>query len=475
MTSTAMPTSPSSPGSPRTAGDNLGHVIFITAAAAMGGFLFGYDSSVINGATGAIQSKYGIGSAELAQVVAIALIGCAIGAAVAGRVADRIGRIRVMQIAAVLFTVSAVGSALSFAVWDLALWRVIGGFGIGMASVIGPAYIAEVAPPAYRGRLASFQQAAIVIGIAISQLVNWGLLNAAGGSDRGHLLGVEAWQVMLGVMVIPAVVYGLLSLAIPESPRFLISVGKTDRAKAVIAEVEGEGLDLDARVAEIRAGMQSEHRSTFKDLLGARFGFKPIVWVGIGLAVFQQLVGINVAFYYSNTLWQSVGIDPSSSFLYSFTTSIVNIIGTVVAMILVDRIGRRALALIGSCGMAVSLAFEAWAFSAKTGATLPHAQGMVALIAAHAFVFFFAMSWGVVVWVMLGEMFPNRIRAAALGVGAAANWIANWAITATFPSLAGWNLTTTYVIYTVFAALSIPFVAKFVQETKGKRLEDMVG
>jgi MFS family permease len=144
-------------------------------------------------------------------------------------------------------------------------------------------------------------------------------------------------------------------------------------------------------------------------------------------------------------------------------------------MILVDRIGRRALALIGSCGMAVSLAFEAWAFSAKTGTTLPHAQGMVALIAAHAFVFFFAMSWGVVVWVMLGEMFPNRIRAAALGVGAAANWIANWAITATFPSLAGWNLTTTYVIYTVFAALSIPFVAKFVQETKGKRLEDMVG
>ncbi|MFC1403673.1 MULTISPECIES: sugar porter family MFS transporter [Streptacidiphilus] len=472
MTSTTLPTSARPP---RSAGDSLGHVIFITAAAAMGGFLFGYDSSVINGATGAIQSKYGIGSAELAQVVAIALIGCAIGAAVAGRVADRIGRIRVMQIAAVLFTVSAVGSALSFAVWDLALWRVIGGFGIGMASVIGPAYIAEVAPPAYRGRLASFQQAAIVIGIAISQLVNWGLLNAAGGNDRGHLLGLEAWQVMLGVMVVPAVVYGLLSFAIPESPRFLISVGKTDRAKAVIAEVEGESRDLDARVAEIRAGMESEHQSTFKDLLGARFGFKPIVWVGIGLAVFQQLVGINVAFYYSNTLWQSVGIDPSSSFLYSFTTSIVNIVGTVVAMILVDRIGRRALALIGSSGMAVSLAFEAWAFSAKSGETLPHGQGMVALIAAHAFVFFFAMSWGVVVWVMLGEMFPNRIRAAALGVGAAANWIANWVITATFPSLAGWNLTTTYVIYTVFAALSIPFVAKFVKETKGKRLEDMVG
>ena len=473
MTSTANPPSTSSPRASGS-GDGLAHVIFITAAAAMGGFLFGYDSSVINGATGAIQSKYGIGSAELAQVVAIALIGCAIGAATAGRVADRIGRIRVMQIAAVLFTVSAIGSALSFAVWDLALWRVLGGFGIGMASVIGPAYIAEVAPPAYRGRLASFQQAAIVIGIALSQLVNWGILNAAGGKDRGHLLGLEAWQVMLGVMVMPAVIYGLLSFVIPESPRFLISVGRIDRAKTVIAEVEPSATDLDARVSEIQAGMHSEQKSTFKDLLGARFGFRPIVWVGIGLAVFQQLVGINVAFYYSNTLWQSVGIDPGSSFLYSFTTSIVNIVGTVVAMIMVDRIGRRALVLIGSCGMTVALAFEAWAFAAKSGATLPHAQGMVALIAAHVFVFFFAMSWGVVVWVMLGEMFPNRLRAAALGVGAAANWIANWAITASFPSLSGWNLTSTYVIYTVFAALSIPFVLKFVKETKGTRLEDNV-
>jgi MFS transporter, SP family, sugar:H+ symporter len=457
----------------RTAGDNLGHVIFITAAAAMGGFLFGYDSSVINGAVGAIHSKYHIGSAELAQVVAVALIGSAIGAALAGRIADRIGRIRVMQIAAVLFTVSAVGSALSFAVWDLVLWRTLGGIGIGMASVIGPAYIAEVAPPAYRGRLASFQQAAIVIGIAISQLVNWGILEAANGNDRGHLLGLEAWQIMLGVMVVPAVLYGLLSFAIPESPRFLISAGRIDRAKQVIAEVEGD-IDLRARVAEIESAMRSEHKSTFKDLLGGAFGLQKIIWIGIGLSVFQQLVGINVAFYYSSTLWQSVGIDPASSFFYSFTTSIVNIVGTVVAIVLVDRIGRKPLALIGSIGMTVSLGLEAWAFSyLNGGSTLPHGQGMVALIAAHVFVFFFAMSWGVVVWVMLGEMFPNKIRAAALGVAAAAQWMANWLITATFPSLSDWNLTATYLFYMAFAALSIPFVLKFVKETKGKRLEDM--
>ncbi|MER5752901.1 sugar porter family MFS transporter [Streptomyces sp. NPDC002088] len=454
--------------------DHLGHVIFIAAAAAMGGFLFGYDSSVINGAVEAIRGRYDVGSAALAQVIAIALIGCAIGAATAGRIADRIGRIRCMQIAAVLFTISAVGSALPFALWDLAFWRVVGGFAIGMASVIGPAYIAEVAPPAYRGRLGSFQQAAIVVGIAISQLVNWGLLNAAGGDQRGKLMGIEAWQVMLGVMVIPAVLYGLLSFAIPESPRFLISVGKHQRAREILAEVEGDKIDLDARVAEIEHGMKSEHKSTFKDLLGGSFFFKPIVWVGIGLSVFQQFVGINVAFYYSSTLWQSVGVDPSDSFFYSFTTSIINIVGTVIAMIFVDRVGRKPLALIGSIGMVIGLALEAWAFSFDlVDGKLPAAQGWTALIAAHIFVLFFALSWGVVVWVFLGEMFPNRIRAAALGVAASAQWIANWAITASFPSLADWNLSATYVIYTVFAALSIPFVLKYVKETKGKALEEM--
>ncbi|MCX5228938.1 sugar porter family MFS transporter [Streptomyces sp. NBC_00233] len=476
MTNTEQaPTPPPSEG--RTAHpDHLGHVIFITASAAMGGFLFGYDSSVINGAVEAIRDRYDIGSGTLAQVIAIALIGCAIGAATAGRIADRIGRIRCMQISAVLFAISAVGSALPFALWDLAFWRVIGGFAIGMASVIGPAYIAEVAPAAYRGRLGSFQQAAIVIGIAISQLVNYGILQLADGDQRGEIGGLEAWQWMLGVMVVPAVLYGMLSFAIPESPRFLISVGKVDRAKEVLAEVEGSGVDLDHRVAEIDAAMRSEHKSTFKDLftVGSRFKLLPIVWVGIGLSVFQQLVGINVAFYYSATLWQSVGIDPSSSFFYSFTTSIINIIGTVIAMVLVDRVGRKPLALVGSIGMAIALGFEAWAFSADlVDGKLPETQGVVALGAAHVFVLFFALSWGVVVWVFLGEMFPNRIRAAALGVAASAQWIANWAITASFPSLADWNLSGTYMIYTFFAVLSIPFVLRYVKETKGKALEEM--
>ncbi|MFE1962062.1 sugar porter family MFS transporter [Streptomyces sp. NPDC059479] len=472
MTSTAKPQPPTGGRAPHP--EHLSHVIFITASAAMGGFLFGYDSSVINGAVEAIRSRYAIGSAALAQVIAIALIGCAIGAATAGRIADRIGRIRCMQISAALFTVSAVGSALPFDIYDLAVWRIIGGFAIGMASVIGPAYIAEVSPAAYRGRLGSFQQAAIVVGIAISQLVNFGILQLAGGDQRGRLLGLEAWQWMLGVMVVPALLYGMLTLAIPESPRYLISVGRTRRAKEVLAEVENKDIDLDARVAEIEHAMRREHTSRFRDLKGSRFYFLPIVWVGIGLSMFQQLVGINVAFYYSATLWQSVGINPSGSFFYSFTTSIVNIIGTVIAMVLVDRVGRKPLALTGSAGMAVALAFEAWAFSAPlVNGRLPSTEATVALVAAHVFVLFFALSWGVIVWVFLGEMFPNRIRAAALGVAAAAQWIANWAITASFPSLADWNLSGTYVIYTCFAVLSIPFMLVFVKETKGKTLEEM--
>jgi SP family sugar:H+ symporter-like MFS transporter len=474
MPTHAIPrTQPVRPGTP----GNLRRVTFIAAAAAMGGFLFGYDSAVINGAVTGIQHHFDVSSGETGTIVASALLGSAVGAGLAGRLADRIGRLRVMHLAAALFAISALGSALPFSVWDLGAWRVLGGIAIGLASLIGPTYIAEVAPAAYRGRLASFQQAAIVLGITASQLVNWAVAQGADGRSESPLGPLEAWQWMLMAAFVPAVAYFVLTSRIPESPHYLVASGRTDQARAALGDVEGENADIEARIHEIEHSLTTGHKPQLRDLVGGRFGLLPIVWAGIGLAVFQQLVGINVIFYYSSMLWQSVGIDQSGSLLISLSTSIINIVGTVVAVLLIDRIGRKPLALIGSAGMAVSLGLAAWAFSYRTGSgdslSIPDAQGSVALVAAHVFVFFFAASWGVVLWVMVGEMFPLKIRAAAISVATAFNWIANWAVTETFPRMSEWNLSATYVIYAAFALISLVFISLLVKETKGKQLEDM--
>ncbi|TWF94719.1 sugar porter family MFS transporter [Saccharopolyspora dendranthemae] len=453
---------------------HLGHVVMIAGAAALGGFLFGYDTSVINGGVDAIQEHFGVGSALTGLTVSSALLGSAVGAGIAGGLADRIGRIRVMQLAAVLFIISAIGSAVPFAIWDLAIWRVVGGIAIGIASVIAPAYIAEVAPAEYRGRLASLQQLAIVLGIALSQLVNYALAAFAGGSASGMLGPIQAWQWMLGVAAVPAVVYLVVASAIPESPRYLVAAGKIDQARDVLAKIESG--DADAKIAEIQEALGGERKPRLSDLRG-KVGLLPIVWVGMAIAALQQFVGINVIFYYSSSLWHSVGIDEESSLLLSLFTSIVNIIGTLVAIALVDKIGRKPLLVIGSVGMTVSLAVTGWAFSfaqvVGEDAVLPPQWGVVALISASAFVLFFAASWGVVMWVLLGEMFPARIRAAALALGTATNWIANWLVTVSFPSMRDWNLPVTYFIYAAFAALSVVFVVKYLKETNGRSLEEM--
>ncbi|MFI1704968.1 sugar porter family MFS transporter [Streptomyces griseoruber] len=452
-----------------------GQSVFIAAVAAIGGFLFGYDSAVINGAVIGVQRHFEVSATETGTVVAVALLGSAVGAAVAGRLADRLGRLRVMYMAAGLFAVSATGSSLALSVWDLAAWRTLGGVAIGLASVIGPTYIAEIAPAEHRGRLASFQQAAIVLGITASQLVNWGIANAAGGHSEDPLGPLDAWQWMLMSAVVPALAYLALIPLIPESPYYLVARGRAEEAFRSIVRVEGDGTDAEGRLADIERALRNTHRSTLRDLFGGRFGLLPVVWAGLGLAAFQQLVGINVIFYYSSILWQSVGIDQSSSLLISLLTSIVNIIGTITAMMLIDRVGRKPLALIGSVGMAVSLAAASWAFSHRTGTrshiSIPEAPGTVALVAAHSFVFFFAVSWGVILWVMVGEMFPFHIRSAAISLATALNWMANWAVTESFPRMAAWNLAASYALYAFFAALSGVFVALAVRETKGKQLE----
>ncbi|HEY8719697.1 sugar porter family MFS transporter [Pengzhenrongella sp.] len=456
-----------------------GKAVGLAIAAAVGGFLFGFDSSVINGAVDAIKGEFALSAGVTGFAVAVALLGCAAGAWFGGHFADRFGRTKVMLVGAILFFVSGFGSAFAVGVGDFIVWRIIGGLGIGIASVIAPAYIAEIAPAAMRGRLASLQQLAITLGIFAALLSDAVFANSAGGASEVSLFGIAAWQWMFLVSIVPAAIYGILALRIPESPRFLVGAGRRDEALKVLTDVLGGDEDPVARVAQIEASLEADKAVTSKaSLRGSVLGLLPIVWVGILLSVFQQFVGINVIFYYSTTLWQTVGFTEQMSFVASVITSITNVAVTLIAIALVDRIGRRPILLTGSAGMTIALGVMALAFTHSSGSgagvSLAAPWGPIALVAANLFVVFFGASWGPVVWVLLGEMFPNRIRAAALGLAAAAQWIANFAITISFPPLlAAFGPTVPYLMYAVFAALSFFFVLVKIPETKGVELEDM--
>ncbi len=455
----------------------IGPAVYVSCVAALGGLLFGYDSAVINGAVGAIGTTFGASPATLGLAVSSVLIGAAVGALLVGRIADNHGRLLPMRLAALLFVVSALGAMFANSLVVLSIFRVIGGLGLGVASVIAPTYIAEVAPAKLRGRLGSLQQLAIVIGIFISLLVDYALSTAAGGATAPWLAGVAAWRWMFGAMVVPAVLYGVLSYTIPQSPRFLIAKGRTSDARSVLAKLLG-ARRLDERVRQIGDSLRGDAAPTWRDLRGPALGLLPIVWVGIGLSVFQQFVGINVIFYYSTVLWHAVGFSEKDSLVITVITSLVNIVSTFIAIALIDKIGRRPLLLIGSAGMAVTLGVLAFVFGnapldAQHQPFLNHTSGLVALWAANLFVVAFAMSWGPVVWVLLGEKFPNHIRAAALSVAACAQWIANWVITVTFPTLQHLGLGLAYGLYTTFAVLSFVFVWRFVKESNGRELENM--
>ncbi|MCG7415906.1 MULTISPECIES: sugar porter family MFS transporter [Microbacterium] len=449
--------------------------IVLSIAAAVGGFLFGFDSSVINGAVRSIEADYTKEPILTGFVVAIALIGCAVGAIAAGALSDRYGRLKVMIVGSALFLISSIGSALTFSVLDLIVWRILGGLGIGIASVVAPAYIAEVAPRQIRGSLASLQQLAITLGIFAALLSNALLVAVAGGSADNMLWwGLDAWRWMFLIGVIPAAVYGFLAFTMPESPRFLLSRGRTDEARAIFARLVPPA-DLDKTVNDLTTAIETDRKNKGASLAGPALGLQPIVWIGIILSVFQQFVGINVIFYYSTSLWRAVGFDESNSLLIGVITSVTNVLVTLIAIWLVDRVGRKPLLLVGSALMTLSLGTMALAFSFATGSgqdvSLPGAWGPVALVAANLFVVGFGASWGPLVWVLLGEIFPSRIRGKALGVAAGAQWLANFLVSWTFPQLADWSLTITYGAYAFFAALSFVFVLWKIPETKGMELE----
>jgi sugar porter (SP) family MFS transporter len=328
-----------------------------------------------------------------------------------------------------------------------------------------------------RGRLGSLQQLAIVTGIFVALLVDYALATAAGGASQELWFGLPAWRWMFLSLLVPAAVWGLLALRIPESPRFLVAKERLAEARIVLARFIGG--DVEAKVREIEGTLWADHHETrLSELRGPRFGLLPIVWAGILLSVFQQFVGINVIFYYSSVLWQAVGFTERQALAITVITSVTNILTTLIAIATIDRFGRKPLLLIGSAGMAVTLGTLAWVLGTAPLVNgeprLSAAAGPVALVAANLFVVFFGMSWGPVVWVLLGEIFNNRIRAEALAIAAGAQWIANFVVSTTFPPLKDLGLGLAYGLYTLFAVLSFVFVLKGIRETKGKELEEMV-
>ena len=457
---------------------NVGHVIMITLSAAIGGFLFGFDSSVINGANVALKGYFNCNDMQLGLAVSLALIGAAVGAYFAGRLADKFGRVRCMIAASILFFVSAIGSGLPFTIYDFIAWRVIGGVGIGVASIIAPIYIAETSPAHLRGRLGSMQQFAIVIGIFVALLSNYIIVRIS-GSASNLIMGIESWKVMFWVEAIPAFLYGVAAWQLPESPRFLVSKGRMEEAQKVLSMIASVGIKEKAQ--EIEDTFKTHKPAMLSDLLETVAGKKriaPIVWAGLSIAILQQLVGINVIFYYGSMLWQSVGFGESDAFLTSVISSAINLTMTIAAILLIDKIGRKPLLLIGSAGMTVTLGILAccFLFGSDASGNLTGNSGIFALLAANFYVAFFAATWGPVMWVMLGEMFNNRIRAVAISICGLAQWGANFLVSWSFPVLVGEHgigIGPTYLIYTTFAAISFMFVAKLIKETKGIKLEAM--
>jgi SP family sugar:H+ symporter-like MFS transporter len=452
----------------------------IVAVATLGGFLFGFDSGVINGTVDGLRIAFDSDDVGTGFNVASMLLGCAVGAFVAGRMSDIIGRKRTLLIAAAFFIISAYGSGIAGSSTEFVIYRIIGGFAVGAASVLAPAYISEVTPAHLRGRLSSVQQVMIIVGLTAAFLSNYLLAEFAGSSTEQFWMGYEAWRWMFWMELVPAIIFLLALIFIPESPRYLVTRGNNEKARSVLDRLFG--IEVAGRkVGEIETSISDDHAPRLSDLVDRNSGkIRTILWVGIGLATFQQLVGINVVFYYGAVLWQAVGFSESDALKINILSGTISIGSVLLAIALIDRIGRKPLLLIGSVGMAVTLTIMALAFMSGSlvdgTLQLSDGAGLAALIAANVYVAFFNFSWGPVMWVMLGEMFPNQIRGSGLAVSGFAQWISNFGITMTFPiMLASIGLTGAYGFYALSAAISVVFVWVMVRETKGIELEEMQG
>jgi MFS transporter, SP family, sugar:H+ symporter len=458
---------------------NLSRVIFLSVVAALGGFLFGFDSGVINGTVDALRGAFDSDAVGTGFNVASMLLGCAAGAFFAGTLADKFGRKHVLIIAAAAFIVSAWGSGISSTSTEFVIFRVLGGLAVGAASILSPAYIGEIAPPHIRGRLISLQQLAIVLGLFFAFFSNYNLANISGSASETLWWGYQTWQWMFWMELIPASLFFLLLLFIPESPRYLVANDKMEKALKVLASITN--LELAKRqVEDIKTTVIRARKPRLSDIINSKTGkIHPIIWVGIALAALQQFTGINVVFYYGSVLWQAAGFTEGDALLTNVISGSVNVAFTFVAIYLVDKVGRKPLLMIGALGQAIMLGllaiiFATGASDATEGIQMGGRSGILALLAANGYIAFFAFTWGPIMWVMLGEMFSNKFRGAALAVAGLVQWGSNFLITITFPILlASIGLGVSYGIYASFGIVAYVIVRKYVTETKGRTLEDI--
>jgi len=428
------------------------YVIFVSIIAALGGLLFGFDTAIIAGATRFLKDQFSLSAFGEGLAVSIVLVGCMFGAMIAGAASDRLGRKRFLLISAVLFFVSALGCAIPRNLVQFLVFRFIGGLAIGSVSIVSPLYISEIAPARIRGALVSVNQMAIVTGILISYFVSWILVGA----------GPANWRWMFATGAFPAVVFFGLVLGIPESPRWLLKQGRDDEALRVLSRVGPP----DAAAAELRdikdalALEEGKLSELFKP------GFRTALLVGIVLAVFQQITGINAVIYYSPRFFEAAGLARGAAILQSTIVGLVNVLFTFVAIAFVDRIGRKPMLIAGSAGMGMSFVLLGAAFKFHLF------SGGLVLVFTLLYVAFFAMTLGPIVWVVIAEIFPTRVRGRAMAIATASLWIADFAVSMTFPVIADkLHESFAFWLYAAMCAVNCLFIWAVLPETKGKSLE----
>ena len=439
---------------------NSGIIYKATLVASVGGLLFGYDTAVISGAIGFMRSFYQLSDIMTGWVASCTLLGCIAGAMYSGKLSDCAGRKKILMLSAVLFTISSIGTATAPNLWVFVLFRIIGGMGIGIASMLSPMYISEMAPASVRGRLISVFQLGIVTGILVIYFVNAyiaGIHNEAWNISTG-------WRWMFGSGVIPSIIFILLLLTVPESPRWLASQKKQSEALAILSQINGNTA-AQKELNSINESLKDEAPFSLATLKGSKL--KKALITGIFLAIFSQFTGINAIMYYAPEIFKSTGTGTDSAFIQTILVGVINVAFTLVAIKYVDSWGRKKLLLSGISGMTVCLFIVGLAFYTQQ-------QGYLVLIAILGYIAFFAMSLGPLTFVVIAEIFPTRSRATAMSIATFFLWLAVFLVSRTFPILIGSiGSAYTFWLYTLISVLAFLFIRKSIPETKGKTLEEI--